>query len=91
MKLFAKGGIELIACYQHCCAFYQNGASGTTNETSGRIDRLLDYGCRICGSIPIVENGDAHGGELTVNYVYNYKDRCNAEEMNPLCVPSPSD
>ena len=60
---------QQIACTGSLCAFYQNGASGTADQTSTFLGQLLDHGCHKCGSVPTQGGNDVSKGELTVNVV----------------------
>ncbi|EWG41398.1 hypothetical protein FVEG_03525 [Fusarium verticillioides 7600] len=64
-----------IACasgqYGSICAFFQNGASGTTTRAIDLIQGIIDHGCTQCGSIPTNPGNNVDSGELTVNYVQN--------------------
>ncbi|OAA52155.1 Killer toxin, Kp4/SMK-like, core [Cordyceps fumosorosea ARSEF 2679] len=66
-------GGDQIACSHgsqgSICAFYQNGASGSTKDAYGQLQQLLDHKCHACGSVPTEPGNDVSKGELTVNYV----------------------
>lgn len=65
------GHEDLIACIKgHICAFYQNGASGNLEVALQHVEKILDYGCDKCGSVPVSGN-DVADGELTVNWMFN--------------------
>ncbi|CAK7269827.1 hypothetical protein SEPCBS119000_003770 [Sporothrix epigloea] len=62
---------DMIACYGFqtgsICAFYQKGASGTAQQALDHVQKLLDHGCRACGSDPTQDGNNVNAGELTVN------------------------
>ncbi|GAB0136014.1 hypothetical protein EsDP_00004332 [Epichloe bromicola] len=60
---------QQIACTGSLCAFYQSGATGTAEQTSGFLQQLLDHGCKKCGSVPTQPGNDVKKGQLTVNVV----------------------
>lgn len=60
---------QQIACTGTLCAFYQNGASGTAEETSAWIARIMQHGCKKCGSVPTRPGNNVATGQLTVNIV----------------------
>ncbi|KAL4722229.1 hypothetical protein ACLX1H_011008 [Fusarium chlamydosporum] len=64
-----------IACasgqYGSICAFFQSGASGTTDRAVELIQGIIDHGCTQCGSIPTNPGNNVADGQLTVNYVEN--------------------
>ncbi|PHH60620.1 hypothetical protein CDD81_1410 [Ophiocordyceps australis] len=60
---------QQIACTGSLCVFYQNGASGTAEQTSGFMQALLNHGCKKCGSCPTQPGNDVSKGQLTVNIV----------------------
>lgn len=70
-----------VACTGNCCAFFQNGASGTVYNVRDHVQRLMSHGCKICGSNPTKPGNDVSTGQLTVNYVSN---RC-AQGNGGLC------
>lgn len=71
--IFRNG--EQIECKPHAsgrlCAFYQNigNRSFNTQQTLEYLNRLLEHGCEVCGSVPTDDGNDVSKGELTVNYV----------------------
>ncbi len=80
---FANSHTGHIACMDYCCAYYQNGASGTVEDTLSHIQNLQDFGCKGCGSDPIQKGGPVRMGELTVNWV----ESPNCRRFH-LCPPS---
>ncbi|KAF4445487.1 Killer toxin, Kp4/SMK-like, core [Fusarium austroafricanum] len=64
-----------IACskgqWGSVCAFFQSGASGTTDRVVELLQGLKDHKCTQCGSIPTQDGNNVDDGQLTVNYVEN--------------------
>ncbi|KAJ8096204.1 hypothetical protein PM082_000113 [Marasmius tenuissimus] len=61
-----------IACQNNLCAFYQSMGSGVTSSgarANELVKGLLNFGCQVCGSNPILAGNDVSTGQLTVNYV----------------------
>ena len=79
---FSNG--EHIACSGHICAFLQKTSGGASGQqVRDAIVKLLNHGCKGCGSVPFIDN-DVDKGELTVNYVSTTCDDsvCNGA-LNP--------
>lgn len=61
-----------IACSQgkdgSFCAFFQN-TSGTGKQAEALVQKLLDRGCKRCGSVATHPGNDVSAGALTVNLV----------------------
>ncbi|KID84465.1 Killer toxin, Kp4 [Metarhizium guizhouense ARSEF 977] len=61
-----------IACSQgkdgSFCAFFQN-TSGTGKQAEALVQKLLDRGCKRCGSVATHPGNDVSAGALTVNFV----------------------
>ncbi|KAJ5126309.1 hypothetical protein N7526_008486 [Penicillium atrosanguineum] len=60
---------QQIACAGSLCAFYQNGAGGTADDTSSYLQALIHHKCKTCGSVPTQSGNNIAAGALTVNVV----------------------
>ncbi|TPX13588.1 uncharacterized protein E0L32_006059 [Thyridium curvatum] len=52
------------------CAFVQSVDSMTGKQVKALAQRIVDHGCKVCGSAPLdKEKNDVKYGQLTFNYV----------------------
>jgi hypothetical protein len=71
------------------CAYIQNSGDSVSGATLKNLyTELAEYGCAICGSIPLLYakgDNDSNHGELSFNMVDSLPDNC---ELNKPCSTS---
>lgn len=70
-KVYGPGAIIGTSCHTFggFSAYTQYTSNSITAAAAcGYLRNLLDYGCQVCGSIPLYAGNDVTRGELTVNY-----------------------
>ncbi|KAI4284516.1 MAG: hypothetical protein L6R38_001339 [Xanthoria sp. 2 TBL-2021] len=66
------------------CAYLQNTGGAPLKNIKGLAPRILEHGCKNCGSVPYFYPADNNvdNGELTFNFVTK---GCNAQYDSGLC------
>lgn len=64
---------QQITCVNNICAFLQNTGGAPGSNIQGLAPVIVDFGCRVCGSVADFYPGDDNlaDGELTFGYVSN--------------------